>query len=121
MEETITYKSGLVIDLANVTLEDWNSTLSLLRMIGHLHINNTRDYNMRKAAEELAELSLVLLQKINKPLKVDDADIIDEIGDVKIRLGVLERMYDRSKITERVLHKISKYEGYIADGIYEQI
>jgi hypothetical protein len=64
-----------------------------LEMIDYLYRNNGRKYNMHKASEEFQELGLVLNQKLLKPTKVDDQEIIDEIGDAIIRLEILKRMY----------------------------
>lgn len=75
--------------------------------------HNTYTYNLSKASEELQELSLALIQKINKPAKVDDQEIIDEIGDVKIRLAVLNELFDKNKIDIRVKLKKKKFERFL--------
>jgi len=55
--------------------------------------NNDYTYNLLKTAEELQELSLVLTQLALKEEKVDIQEVIDEIGDVKIRLKVLNHFF----------------------------
>lgn len=92
---------------------------------------NSPEYNHTKAAEELNELATVLLQKLNKKggaKEPTDQEIIDELGDVQIRLLVLMQMYDpelededRSKIYERMTKKMEKYKALIDEGKYKNI
>lgn len=91
------------------------------QIIDHLVKENGFEYNLHKASEELQELALVLTQKLTKPLKVDDQEIIDEIGDVIIRLRILKKMYPKDKIKERVNYKLGKYQEYIDNKSYKQI
>lgn len=79
---------------------------------------NSYDYNITKAAEELNELATILLQYHNKPDNVKIKDITDEIGDVKIRLKILNKLFDSKEIQDRVDHKISKFKGYLEKGEY---
>ena len=88
-------------------------------IIEHLFKTNKKEYNLAKAAEELSELSLVLQQKALKPTKVDDQEILDEIGDVIIRLKVLKKMFNKDKIKLRITHKLTLFEGYINKGLYK--
>lgn len=90
-------------------------------IIEHLVKNNGTAYNMHKAAEECQELGLVLTQKLLKPTKVDDQEIIDEIGDVLIRIEILKRMYSMDKIYERIEKKLSNFKGYIDHKSYSKI
>tara|TARA_R110000851_G_scaffold314588_5_gene476709 strand:- start:4696 stop:4989 length:294 start_codon:yes stop_codon:yes gene_type:complete len=69
---------------------------------------NTENYNIQKCIEELQELSLVLTQQLNKPNKDYHLDIIDEIGDVKIRIWYLERKYTKKLIKLRIKNKLKK-------------
>lgn len=80
---------------------------------------NEHSYNILKAAEELQELSLVLIQSLSKG--VDEKEIIDEIGDVKIRLKVLSKLFPEDKIKERVKYKLNKYLKYISLNKYKNI
>ena len=96
------------------------SKLQRQQVIDHLFTHNGTQYNMHKASEELTELALVLTQKILKPNKVLEKEIIDEIGDVIIRLEVLKRMYSRKKIMERINYKLNKYKGYIINKTYNK-
>ena len=59
-------------------------------LIKYLANNNDYKYNLLKASEELQELSLVLTQMALKKDKVNPQEVIDEIGDVEIRLKVLK-------------------------------
>lgn len=90
-------------------------------IIEHLYQNNGLKYNLHKASEEMQELGLVLNQFLLKPTKVDEQEIIDEIGDVKIRLAILEKIYPADKIQARVDYKLSKYQEYIDHKLYNEI
>lgn len=84
----------------------------------YLADNNDYKYNLLKAAEELQELSLVLTQMALKENKVKKQEVIDEIGDVKIRLKVLEHFFDKSKIRKRIRYKLTKFRLYIKTNKY---
>lgn len=84
-----------------------------------LATTNGYQYNLLKTAEELTELSEVLLKKVNKmggPKEPSDQDIIEEIGDVGIRLMILTYLFDQKAIEERINFKLKKYEGWINEG-----
>lgn len=83
--------------------------------------NNGQVYNMHKASEELQELALVLNQKLLKPKKVDDQEIIDEIGDVLIRMEILKKIYPMEKILARIDKKLSKFRDYNDHKTYSKI
>jgi hypothetical protein len=88
----------------------------------HLLNVNDRDYTLRKTIEELQELSLVLIQRLNKnEVLVPDSNIIEEIGDVKIRLKVLEKMFSSELIKKRINYKLKKFYKYIVDKTYKNI
>ena len=87
-------------------------------LIKYLVDHNDYKYNLLKAAEELQELSLVLTQMALKEDKVKKQEVIDEIGDVKIRLKVLEYFFNKNRIKERVQFKIDKLKSYIVDNKY---
>jgi NTP pyrophosphatase (non-canonical NTP hydrolase) len=87
-------------------------------IINYLVLTNKPDYTLAKAAEECQELGLVLNQKVLKPTKVDDQEIIDEIGDVIIRLRMLKKIYSKKKINERISLKLKQFEGYINEDKY---
>lgn len=82
---------------------------------------NDRNYNMLKAAEELQELALALIQRLNKDTITDDTEIIDEIGDVEIRMKVLKRMFSSKKVKTRINYKLNKFRKYIAANTYKNI
>ncbi len=90
-------------------------------IIEHLFKKNTEQYNLHKASEECQELGLVLNQFILKPQKVQPQEIIDEIGDVIIRLEILKKMFPIEKINERVDYKLSKYKEYADSESYKNI
>lgn len=88
------------------------------KLIKYLVKNNDYKYNLLKAAEELQELSLVLTQMALKEEKVDKQEVIDEIGDVKIRLKVIQYFFSKKKIKKRIRFKLDKLKSYITDNKY---
>lgn len=82
---------------------------------------NERQYNILKTVEELQELALALIQSVNKDNIEDDIQIIEEIGDVKIRMKVLETMFDEQKIKTRINYKLNKFLKYINQNKYKNI
>lgn len=90
---------------------DTNSTIDQLLNV------NSLNYNLLKAAEELQELSLALTQKINKPSRNNDEAIIDEIGDVIIRIKVLKKIFNKKAIDTRVDTKLKRYQKLIDKGL----
>ena len=87
-------------------------------LIKYLVENNDYKYNLLKTAEELQELSLVLTQIALKEEKVDKQEVIDEIGDVIIRLNVLFHLFSLKKISKRVKFKLNKLKSYIKENKY---
>jgi len=87
----------------------------------HLVNTNEPDYNLTKACEELNELSEVILKRVNKgktPKSPENKAIIEEIGDVEIRLNILKRIFGLEDCEQRVHDKLTKFEGYIAENKY---
>jgi len=89
------------------------------KLIKYLVKNNDYKYNLLKTAEELQELSLVLTQMALKKEKVDEQEVIDEIGDVKIRLKVIQHFFNRKKVKERIKFKLDKFRSYIKEDKYK--
>lgn len=87
-------------------------------LIKYLVENNDYKYNLLKTAEELQELSLVLTQMALKKEKVDKQEVIDEIGDVKIRLKVIQHFFSRKKVKKRIKFKLDKLKSYIKENKY---
>lgn len=90
-------------------------------IIDYLHKKNTYNYNLHKASEECQELGLVLNQFLLKSKKVKQQEIIDEIGDVIIRIEILKKMFPIELINERINKKLSKYQEYKDSEEYENI
>lgn len=59
----------------------------------------------KKLVEECMELALIITQQLNKPRVDFTQDIIEEIGDVKWRLKLVEKYYDSKKIESRIKYK----------------
>lgn len=91
------------------------------QIIEKLSVHNTKNYNLLKASEECQELALILLQKLTKPARVNDQQIINEIGDVIVRIKVLKRFYSKKKINQRVNDKLSNLDTYIKTKRYRNI
>jgi len=87
----------------------------------HLLNVNDREYTISKTIEELLELALILKQRQNKPDLVSDLKIIEEIGDVKIRLKVLVEIFSKDLIKERINFKLKKFYRYITTKKYKNI
>lgn len=75
--------------------------------------SNKAKYNHNKCAEELLELATLLVQRVNKPTKVSSKKIIEEIGDVRVRLAVLEEIYSKKSIQQRVNKKTNQLLSYL--------
>ena len=90
-------------------------------IIYYLLNNNGVNYNLHKSSEECQELALVLNQYLLKPTKVDVQQIIDEIGDVYIRMEILKKMFNNDDIQKRIDFKLSKFKEYIDHKLYNQI
>lgn len=87
-------------------------------LINHLVKKNDYKYNLLKTAEELQELSLILTQMTLKQDKIDKQKVIDEIGDVKIRLCVLEHFFSRKRVQKRIEFKMKKLKQYVFENKY---
>ena len=96
-----------------------NITFNQRLLLDAINKKNTPEYNTFKTVEELQELSLVLTQKQLKPTNVGDQEVIDEIGDVLIRLEMLLKKYDPNLVKKRINYKLSKFSEYITK--YENI
>lgn len=84
-----------------------------IKCINILNEKNTFEFNMMKTIEELNELSTILLQNLNKPGKINKDKIIEEIGDVQIRLWWLKSRYSTFKIKKRIVYKLIKLNKYV--------
>lgn len=91
------------------------------QIIADLLKYNTLEYNIAKATEELQELSLILTQKLLKPNMVKEQQIIDEIGDVFIRLQLLMELYNKEGIVKRINMKLTMIKIWMANKSYGQI
>jgi len=88
-------------------------------VIKNLVRNNRYKYQLLKAAEETSELTTALLQFVTKDGgKTTKKDVIDEIGDVKIRLEILEEVFGKIAVKKRYNEKLKKFSGYIKNNMY---
>lgn len=82
---------------------------------------NEWDYNIDKTIEELLELAEVLMKrklKGNSEFAPKKQAIIDEIGDVEIRIRVLRKLLGEEAIDKRIEEKLAKFEGFYKEGKY---
>ena len=92
-----------------------------IELIKVISDRNDPNYTTLKTVEELNELSLVLMQKFLKGDKVNDQEIIDEIGDVLIRMEFIKLKYNKEDILKRINKKLTNYEEWIKLDKYKNI
>lgn len=63
-----------------------------------------------KIAEEAAELSLAIIRMGNptKDKKAMEDNLYEELGDMKIMMAIVDMIYDKERINERVRYKLIK-------------
>lgn len=82
---------------------------------------NKDNFNESKLLEELIELSEVLIKRKNKTAEYAPKlyKVIEEIGDVQIRLSVLiEQLNLKESIKERITLKSIELKGYYDSNKY---
>ena len=105
----------IVAELSPKDNEDWSPFLELLAL------TNTPQYTRLKLCEELTELTEVLLKYNNKveAYKPKDSAIIDEIGDVMLRLFALVIQMDvEDETAARAEFKCKKLFKSYQEGKY---
>jgi len=73
--------------------------------------NSSTDFSVLKLAEELTELSSVLIKYSNKPTKREalEKNIAEEMGDVYVRLIMASKYFGNDKdVAQRIEKKIHK-------------
>ena len=78
-------------------------------------------YNFDKTIEELFELGEVLMKKklkLGGDKEPTNQAIIEEIGDVQIRLDVLKKLFGEDAVNKRIEDKLAKFEGFYKEGKY---
>lgn len=91
-------------------------------IIDEMSDSNDYYYNLIKTCEELTELQEVLIKKILKKgsaKEPSNQSIIDEIGDVYIRIQVLANLFGKENIKTRVFYKLEKFKQYLKDPNYK--
>ena len=90
------------------------------KIIQKLINTNDKIYQLTKAAEETSELTTALLQYITKKgRKTTKQDVIDEIGDAKIRIEILEEIFGKKAVKKRYTDKLKKFTDYLETGKYK--
>lgn len=93
-----------------------------MSIVKNLAETNDYNYNLLKAAEECTELSEVLIKSVTKKgtkKEPSKQSVIEEIGDVQIRLDVLKHLYGEDDVNLRIVDKLKKYENYQTERQYE--
>lgn len=100
-----------------------NSSLEASRLFRHLAKVNDERFLLAKTCEELTELQEVLLKMMNKidPHKPSKEHLIEEVGDVYIRLEMLTERFkiDPLHIASRRIYKANEFIGYLNEGKYK--
>lgn len=111
------------IDIYLKDLKEYEDNMEKINsnLIKKIVKRNNYNYNLIKASEELTELSLALQQHLTKKHSNSKTNIIEEIGDVKIRIKMLEEIFDKDKIKRRVQFKLNKYKQYLEQNKYRNI
>lgn len=92
-----------------VKIQDIPELVENLNVLLH---KKPEDLIIQKAAEELSELVTEILKKLNKPEKVNDDEIREEIADVKMNLHLLGLLFNGKvefKMAELSLQIASEY------------
>lgn len=101
------------------TIENETQAESLL---GFLASDNDKTFNRTKLLEELLELSERIAKSLNKKPEYQPTqqDIVEEIGDVLLRLQIYIRSEDISEdlIVDRTFLKINKFLEYLKNNQY---
>ena len=65
-------------------------------------------YDLMKLAEESNELSAIIMKFLNKPHKRQalEQELIDEIGDVLLRIAFLRKNWDLGDFNDRVVGRV---------------
>lgn len=99
------------------------NNLEASRLFRHIAKINDEKFLLAKTCEELTELQEVLLKMLNKidPHKPSKGRLIEEIGDVYIRLEMLIERFkiDPLHIASRRIYKANKFIGYLNEGKYK--
>jgi len=85
------------------------------KIINSIIKNNNPDYQLIKVLEELSELQTALLQYITKKDKTTKQNVIDEIGDVEIRMEILKNIFGKIQVKKRINFKLGKFAQYIKE------
>lgn len=64
---------------------------------------------IQKAVEELMELATKLMQDLNDPDKLSDAEIVEEIVDVNMHLILIEKLFGQHTCKRLVGEKVRKF------------
>lgn len=83
---------------------------------------NTPEYNMMKMIEECTELNEVLIKKLNKKGRKKEPalqDIIDEMGDVFVRLRILSEMMGYDDVQKRINFKLAELMRWYESGNFK--
>lgn len=102
--------------------EDWQIVKGLSErqeVIDKMVKTNSLEYNIDKTIEELLELAEALMKRKLKGDKgATQQDVIDEIGDVQIRINVLKEIMNPEAVENRIDAKLNKFRGFYEQNKY---
>lgn len=99
----------------------FNFLLKYDKVLTEITHNNSSQYNLIKTAEESNELATILLQKATKDERIPNQGIVDEVGDVFIRLVILTKIYGVDTVISRLEYKLNKFTEYNDSKRYKNI
>ncbi len=105
----------------NKTINSWKVVEERHPIVVKMATTNEKGYNYDKTIEELFELGEKLMKRKLKDgwnKAPTDEDIIDEIGDVQIRLDVLKELFGTSKVEKRIEDKLSLFSTFYEENKY---
>lgn len=101
------------LQLHNVSSSTGWETTDFMYGIKVLLSEKPKDKSLLKAIEELGELSVKLLQYINKPESISEGDIEEEIADCEMHFHILNNYFPvPQSIRERKIDKFLQSKDY---------
>jgi len=103
-------------------MENWEVVKGLSErqeIIGKMVKTNSLEYNIDKTIEELLELAEAMMKrKLKSDHGASAQDIIDEIGDVQIRINVMKEIMGPEAVENRIDAKLNKFRGFYEANKY---
>lgn len=111
----------ITIEVKDKNMNSWKVVEEKHPIIVKMATTNEKGYNFDKTIEELFELGEKLMKRKLKDgwnKAPTDEEIIDEIGDVQIRIDVLKELFGADKVERRIEYKLDKFKDYYEKNMY---